>query len=60
MGACVVLYLNLDEAAPIMKGRTICVILQNHDEAPINEGSDNLRHFKSRVFREKNILYDYA
>ena len=39
---------------------TICVILQNHDEAPINEGSDNLRHFKSRVSREKNILYDYA
>ena len=26
-----------------MRGRTLCVILQNHDEAPINEGSDNLR-----------------
>ena len=42
------------------KGQAVCVILQNHDEAPINEGSDNLRHFKSRVFWEKNILYDYA
>ena len=29
-----------------MRGRTLCVILQNHDEAPINEDSDNLRHFK--------------
>ena len=43
-----------------MKGRTIWVILQNHNEAPINEVSENLRYFKSRVFGEKNILYDYV
>ena len=28
-----------------MKGRTVCVILKILDKAPMNEGSDTLRHF---------------
>ena len=41
-----------------MKGRTVCVILQNLDKTPMNEGSDNLRHFVNRVIWVK--IYDEA
>ena len=47
-----------------MDGGTACVILKNrfilkkiYDEAPTNEGSDGLRHFKkSNHFKEKVLI----
>ena len=37
-----------------MKDRTVCVILQNLHEAPIDEGSDNLRHFENRIWSKSD------
>ena len=37
------------DRGPTFKGQTVCVIFQKLDEAPINEGSDNLRHFENRI-----------